>query len=51
MDPDSTAQNSHDGVANLIAVLRICEQIQTDKETIEKNTENGECNDGIIVTY
>jgi hypothetical protein len=34
-------------VANLISVLRICEQIETNKETIEKNSDQGECNDRI----
>ena len=52
MEPDFTeSDNSHDGVANLISVLRICEQIETNKETIEKNSDQGECNDSIIVTY
>ena len=52
MEPDFTeSDNSHDGVANLISVLRICEQIETNKETIEKNSDQGVCNDDIIVTY
>ena len=51
VEPDSTNPDGQDGVANLIAVLRICEQIQTNKENIERNSENGECNDDIIVTY
>ena len=29
MDPEFTESDSHDGVANLISVLRICEQIGT----------------------
>ena len=51
MDPDSTNPDSHDGVANLIAILRICEQIDTSKENIDKNSDQGECNDGIVVTF
>lgn len=51
MDPEFTESDSHDGVANLISVLRIYEQIETNKETIENNSDQGECNDDIIVTY
>ena len=51
MEPEFTESDSHDGVANLISVLRICEQIETSKETIKKNSDQGECNDCIIVTY
>ena len=48
VDPEFTESNSLDGVANLISVLRICEQIETSKETIEKKSDQGECNDGIL---
>ena len=52
MEPDFTeSDDSHDGVANLISVLRICKQIETNKETIEENSDQGERNDSIIVTY
>ncbi|MDO4759425.1 MAG: hypothetical protein Q4A30_01395 [Candidatus Saccharibacteria bacterium] len=51
MEPDSTNPDGQDGVANLIAILRLFEQIQTSKENFEKNSESGEYNDGIIVTY
>ena len=51
VEPDSIYSDSHDGVANLIAILRICEQIDTSKENIDKNSDQGECSDGIIVTY
>ena len=51
MEPDSIYSDSHDGVANLIAILRICEQIDTSKENIDKNSDQGECNDGIVVTF
>ena len=49
MDPEFTESNSHDGVANLISVLRICEQIETNKETIEKNSDQGKCNDDYLI--
>lgn len=51
MDPEFVEPDSHDGAANLISVLRICEQIEANKETIEKNSDQGERNDGIIVAY
>lgn len=51
VEPDSTNPDGQDGVANLIAILRLFEQIQTSKENFEKNSESGEYNDGIIVTY
>ncbi len=38
MDFNPTNSDSHNGVANLIAVLRVCEQIQTTKENIEKSS-------------
>ena len=50
-EPTEDIQNSNESIQNLIAILRLCEQIQTSKENVEKNSESGECNDGIIVTY
>ena len=51
MEPEFTEPDSRDGVANLIAILRVCEQIDTSKENINKNPNQGECNDGITVIY
>lgn len=46
-----TAKDNRDAVANLIAILRLTEQINANDETVKKNSNCGECNDGTIVTY
>ncbi|MBR6505916.1 hypothetical protein IKT18_03755 [Candidatus Saccharibacteria bacterium] len=43
--------DDHDAVQNLIAILRVCEQIEASKENVKKNSNCGECDDGIIVTF
>lgn len=50
VEPDTTTDDQN-AVANLIGILRLTEQINTNDETVKKNSDCGECNDGIIVTY
>lgn len=50
MEPDTTTDDQN-AVANLIGILRLTEQIKTNDEAVKKNSNCGECNDGIIVTY
>ena len=50
MEQDTTTDDQN-AVANLIGILRLTERINTNDETVKRNSYCGECNDGIIVTY